>query len=150
MSNLISGFCFIRVATLRICYGLAFIGLTVAAHTVRADEGSLTPNLDILTIQRVRSGADWLLSYRLSTNVALTRSSDTVRVRPRFSSVPKLHFVAELKKESVGATDLRWQIVPNSDRVSLSPLLRFESKGERLEIKPRRTSVSVVWRKAFP
>lgn len=150
MSNFISGFCFIQVATLRICFGLVFAGLAVAAHTAQSEESSFAPDLDILTIQPVRSDADSLLPYRLNMNIALTRSADTAPVGSGFNNAPRLHLIAEPIKEAVWPTAARWQVTPDSDRISLSPLLRFESKGERFEIKPRRHSVWVGWRKAFP
>lgn len=148
--SLISGSCFIQAAMLRMCFGLVFVGLAVVAHTAQSEEGSFAPDLDILTIQPVRSVADWLLPDRLNTNVALTRSADTASVWSGFSNTPRLHLVAEPKKEAVWSTDARWQVTPDSDRVSLSTLLRFESKGERIEIRPRRHSVWFVWRKAYP
>lgn len=150
MSNFISGF-FIQVAMFRICFGLAFVGLAVAAHTAQSEESSFAPDLDILTIQPVRSDADSLLPYRLNMNIALTRSVDTAPIGSGFSNnAPRLHLIAEPKKEAAWSTAARWQVTHDSDSISLSPLLRFESKGERFEIKPQRHSVWVRWRKAFP
>ena len=132
-------------------FGFVFVGLAVAAHTAQSEEGSFAPNPDILTIQLVRSDADWLLPYRLNTNVALTRSEDSAPAGSGFSNTPRLFLVAEPKKEAVWSTNARGQITSDSGRASLSPLLLcFESKQERLEIKPRRDSVWVVLRKAFP
>ena len=150
MSTLISGSSFIQAAMLRMCFGLVFIGLAVASHTVQSKEGSFAPDLDILTIQPVRADADWLLPYRLNTSIALGRSADTAPVGSVFSNTPRLYLVAEPKKESVWSTDARWQVAPDSEQVSLSPVLRFESKGERIEIKPRRRSIWFEWRKTFP
>lgn len=149
MSNFIFDLCFIRAAILRMCFGLVFVGLAVATHTAQSEEISFAPDLNILTIQPVRSVADWLLPQRLNVSVVLTRSDDTA-VGSEFSNMPRLHRVNDLKKETSWSTNARWQVTPDSDRVSLSPVLRFESKGERLEIKPQRHSVQITWRKAFP
>lgn len=148
MFSPISSSCFIQVVMLRICFWFVFAGFTVAAHTARSEEGSFAPDLDVLTIQLVRSDADWLLPYRLNTNVALIRSEEISSVGSEFSNTPRLHLVAEQK--NLWSTSARWQIISNSDHTSLSPLLRFESKEERLEIKPQRNSIYVVWRKALP
>lgn len=150
MSTLISGSCSFQAVMLRMCFGLVFVGLAVAAHTAQSEESSFAPDLDILTVQPVRSDTDSLLPYRLNMNIALTRSADTTPAGSGFSNAPRLHLIAEPKKETAWSTDARWKTTPDSDRISLSPLLRFDSKGERIEIKPRRHSVWVGWRKAFP
>jgi len=150
MYSLISGSCFIQVAMLRMCFGLVFVGLAVAAHTAQSEESRFAPDLDILTIHLANSDADSLLHYRLNANVALTRSAETAPIGSGFSNAPQLRLIAEPKKETVWPIHTHWQVTSDSDRASLSPLLRFESKGDRIEIKPRRHSVWVGWRRAFP
>lgn len=150
MSSLISsGSDFIQAVMLRVCFGLVFVGLTVAAHTAQSEENPFAPDLDILTIQSVRANGD-LLTYRFNASITLTRSADTAPAGSGFSNTPQLHAVAEPGKETVWPTNSRWQVTPYSDHVSLSPALRFESKGGRFEIKPRRHSVWFGWRKTFP
>src|SRR5450759_5087943 len=120
---------------MHLCLGFVFVGLAVAAHTAQSEEGSFAPNPDILTIQLVRSDADWLLPYpyRLNTNVALTRFEDSAPAGSGFSNTPRLFLVAEPKKEAVWSTNARRQITPDSGCSSLSPLLLcFESKQETL------------------
>jgi D-alanyl-D-alanine endopeptidase (penicillin-binding protein 7) len=136
MSSLIPGSCFIQEA-MHLCFGFVFVGLAVAAHTAQSEEGSFAPNPDILTVQLVRSDADWLLPYRLNTNVALTRSEDSAPAGSGFSNTPRLFLVAEPKKEAVWSTNARGQITSDSGRASLSPLLHNESKEEPLEINPQ-------------
>ena len=150
MFSLISGSGFIQAVMLRMCFGLVFIGLAVAAHTAQSEESPFAPELDILTIQPVRVNGDRLLPYRFNANITLTRSEDAAPAGSGFGNTPRLHIVAEPKKEATWSTSSRWQVTPDSDRISLSPVLRFESKGERFEIKPRRHSIWVGWRKAFP
>lgn len=151
MSSLIPVSCFNQTTMLHICLGFVFVGLAVAAHAAQSEEGSFAPNLDILTTQLVRSDADWLLPYRLNTNVALTRSEDSAPAGSGFSNTPRSFLVTKPKEEAIWLTNARRQITSDSDCSSLSPLqLCFESKEERLEIKPRPDSVWVVWRKAFP
>ncbi|MDD5300350.1 MAG: hypothetical protein PHD65_07630 [Gallionella sp.] len=150
MSNFISGSGFIQAAMLRICVGLIFVGLAVAAHTAQSEESPFAPGLDILTIQPVRASADRLLPYHLNASITLTRSAEAAPAGSGFGNTPQFHIVAEPKKEAVWSTNARWQIAPDSDRISLSPVLRFESKEGRFEIKPRRHSVWFGWRKTFP
>lgn len=145
MSNIVFDSGFIRAFRLRMCLGFVFVGLAVAAHTAQSAEGSFTPGLEILSIQLVRSDADWL-----NTNVALTRSENNAQVWSGISNTSRLYLVAEPKKEAVWSANARWQITPDNGRASLSPLLRFESKGGRIDIKPRRHSVWFEWRKALP
>lgn len=149
MSNFISDSRFIQAAVFRMCFGLMFVGMAVAAHTARSEEGFFARDLDILTIQRAPSGADWLFPYQVRTDIVLARSGNIVPVGYGFSNALRLGLVAEPKEETAWSTNARWQIAPSSDRTSLSPILHLESKGDRLEIKPRRNSISVVWRKAF-
>ncbi|MDO8291826.1 MAG: hypothetical protein Q7T29_03005 [Gallionella sp.] len=149
MFNSISGSCFFQAAMLRMCFGLVFVGLAVAAHTAQSEESSLASDLEILTIQPVRPDADWLRPYRISMSFALTRSMDSAPIGARLSHTPRLHPVANPRKEIAWPTNARWQIARDSGRVSLSPLLRFESAGERIEVKPRRNSFQIVWRKDF-
>src|SRR5450756_114361 len=107
MSSLIPGSCFIQEA-MHLCFGFVFVGLALAAHTAHSEEGSFAPNPDILTIQLVRSDADWLLPYRLNTNVALTRSGDSAPAGSGFSNTPRLFLVAEPKKEAVWSTTVSY------------------------------------------
>src|ERR1039458_8938441 len=130
MSGLIPDSCFIQGA-MHLCFGFVFVGLAVAAHTAQSEEGSFAPNPDILTVQLVRSDADWLLPYpyRLHTHVALTRSEDPPPAGSGFSNTPRLFLVAEPKKEAVWSTNARGQITSDSGRASLSPLPPHESNG---------------------
>ena len=153
MSSLIPDYLF-QAAMLRMCFLVLFIGLTVAVHTAQAEEGLFPPDLDILAVQAVRADTYWLFPYRINTHFMLARSEDAAPVGSVFSNTPKLHFVAEPKRETLWPTNERWQLTSGSDhdagRISLAPVLRFESKGEQIEIKPRRKSIWIVWRKAFP
>lgn len=140
---------FTQTFMLRICSGLVLAGLTVAAHKAQSEEGSFAPDLEILTIQPTRSGTGWLIPYRLKANFPLNQSADVVSTDAAPDNMPKLHLVAEPKKPASWPTSSGWQTAPGNDRAILSPILRFESKGERLEIKPYRRSLWVVWRQSL-
>lgn len=150
MYNLISGSCSIQATMIRMCFGLVFVCLAVVAHTAQSEEISFAPDMDILTIRTVSAGADRIFPYRFNANIALIRSTDAVPAVSVFSNTPRLYIVAEPKREITWPTNAQWQIASDSNRVLLSPTLRFESKGERFEIKPRRHSIWAGWRKEFP
>lgn len=149
MSGLISGSGFIQTTLLRMCFGLVFVGLAVATHTAWSEESPFAPDLDVLTIQPVRAKGD-LLPYRFNTSITLTHPTDITPAGSGFGNTPRLHIVVEPKKEVAWSVNSHWQVTQGSDRISLSPVLRFESKDERIEVKPRRNSIWVGWRKAFP
>jgi len=148
MSNLISYPRLIHATMLRMCFWLMSIGLAVMANKAQSEEGSFATDLDILSIQPVRSGAGALFPYRFKTDVVLARTDNFTPAGSGLSNTLRLRLVAKPKEEVVWPANSRWQI-SNSDRASLSPVLHFESKGERIEIKPRHHSIWVVWRKAL-
>ncbi len=149
MHNFISDSRFIQPAMFRMCFGLIFVGMAIAAHTAQSEEVSVARDLKVLTIRQAYSGADWLFPYQINTDMVLAHAENTTHVGSKFSHTLRLGIVAEPKKETVWATNARWQIATDSDRVLLSPLLRFESQEGQLEIKPRRHSIWAVWRKAI-
>lgn len=153
MFRLISDCCFIRYALLRRCFGLLFMVLVAASHTAHCEEISFASDLDIYTIQPVRSSADQRSPYRISLNLAFTRAEDTAPLGAGFGNAPRLEYVAGSTHETIGSIDNHWKIAPdnalNAALNSLSALLRYESKNDRFVIKPRRNSLLVEWRKAF-
>jgi len=147
MYSLILSYRFTQATMLRMCFWLVFAGFAATAHTAQSEEGAFSTDLEILTIQPVRSGIEGLLPYRLDVNFTLIRSKDSA---PVGSSTPRLYLVAEPKKEAGWTTNSRWKVASESDHVLVSPILRFESKGERIEIKPQRHAVWIGWRKELP
>ncbi|MDO8465616.1 MAG: AMIN domain-containing protein [Gallionella sp.] len=121
---------------------------TIAAHTARYEEDSFASDLDILMIQPAHPDTDWLFFHRPNKNFVLSLSGDTPSTMTELSNTPKLHVVAKPRKEVIWLTNERWQIA--SDGALFSPILRFESKGERLDIKPRRRSIWFGWCETFP
>jgi hypothetical protein len=126
-----------------------FVGLAVSAHTAQSEEGSFALKKDILSIKPVSSDTHWLPSYRLNTSVALNRSKDAAPTGAGFSSTPRLHLVAEPKKEDGWSINIQKQIPSNSDCSALSSHPCFDSNEERPDIKPHRESFWFVLRKVF-
>ncbi|MBI5439461.1 MAG: hypothetical protein HY936_11060 [Nitrosomonadales bacterium] len=120
----------------------------IAAYTAQPEDGLFAPDRDILIIRQARSDTGWLFPYLPNANFALSLSSDTASVMPGLRGIPQKLIVGNPKKGAVWPTNARWQIA--SDGPLFSPILRFESKEERLDIKPRRRSIWIGWGEAFP
>ena len=139
MPSLISGPCFIKAATLRICCGLVFVGLSMAAYTAQSEEGSLASDLDILTIQPAHSGDDFLPPYQFSASVVLARLPDTTLTGLESGDAPQLFSAVKPQPETVNTVNAPRQQAYDGSRVSLPRLLRVEFKGNLANItfKPR-------------
>lgn len=131
MPSFIPSFCFLRAAMSRMCIGLAFVGLAVAAHAVQSEEH---PHLDILTIQLARSDIGRTLPYRLDASAPAWPGLDN-RVR--------LYPVAGPQKETAWPTNPGWQSSPDRSHISLRHLLRVEFKGDMANITFGPRSVSI-------
>ncbi|MBI3222113.1 MAG: hypothetical protein HYZ46_03335 [Nitrosomonadales bacterium] len=149
MFHLISGLCFFQSGWMHIRFFMAFLGLLVAAHAARSEEDASAHDLDILAIQVERSDVDQLLPYQINATVVLERAKDIGRAGPEFSGTAQIYLVAESKKDVAWEEKSHWELAPAGGSAGLSPLLRFESKGERIEIKPRFHSIWFIWRKAL-
>jgi len=139
MSSLISGSCFIKAATLRICCGLVFVGLSMAACTAQSEEASLASDLDILTIQPAHSGGNFLPPYQFSASVVLARFPDTTSTELESGGAPQLFSAAKPQQETAHTINTPWPQAYDGNRVSLPRLLRVEFKGDLANItfKPR-------------
>ncbi|MFZ2300953.1 MAG: hypothetical protein WAW10_03665 [Gallionella sp.] len=120
----------------------------IAAYRVQSEEDLFAPDLDRSTIQLELPDADWLFSHRHNEYLASSFSGDAAPNMSRPNSTSRSHTVATTRNEVIWLTNERWQIA--SDSALFSPVLRFESKGERFDIKPRRRSIWFGWRETFP
>ena len=149
MPDLISVSCHTGLIALRLYLGLVLAGLAVAAHAAQPEGGHLAPRLDLLAAHSTQPDAGWMPPYRFSAGVALTTSTSVAPAELWNSSASPSSSFVKPEKETLWATNNRWQVTPGSDRASLSPLLRFESGKERIEVIPRSSSIWMVWRRAF-
>lgn len=147
MLNLIFGYAFIHSIMLCMRFGLVLAGFLVALPEAQSEEEIAVHDLDIVKIQVV-PGTDGLFPYYFNARIELVRTKDTALVGTKFSATPQMSLVAEPKKEAAWSTGSAWKVTPGSDRARLSPSLRFESKGVRIEIKPRLHSIWFLWRKS--
>lgn len=147
MSNLISGYTGVQAAMLRMCFWLMSIGLVFAASKAQSEEYPVATDLDLLAIQPLHSGADWLFPYQVKTDFIPAPRENTA-AGSGLSNTLRLRLVTKPKEEAAWPASAHWQI-SNGDRTSLSPVLRFETENDRFEIKPRHNSIWVEWRKGF-
>ena len=137
----------------RLVFGLVLMGMVVAAQAAQPESGVFAPQLDLLTVQPAQFDADRLVRashYRFTASIVLIHPADAAPFGLGFNSTSRLAPAAEPQKETAWATNGDWTRFFDSDRSSLSPRLRFESKGQQFEIRPRTHSVWVQWKKDLP
>ncbi len=138
-----------RVAALRVCFGLALAGLFATPYTAKSEEGFWAPTLYEATIQSAISNTDAQHAYRLNAGITLNGSEDAALSGTGFGNTPRLHGYAEPKQQPLWSPEEHWKVSPVNERISLSALLRYESKNDQITIKPRRHSIWFEWRKSF-
>jgi len=132
-------------------FGLLLLGMAVATQAAEPGNALSPGHLDLLTVQPQQFDADGLARarpYRLTLSLVPVRPDDSTSFGPGFSYPSRLSPVVETQKEVAWATRSNSTFLDGA-RAAWLPLLRLETKGERLEIKPRRHSLSIQWNKAF-
>jgi len=133
-------------------FEILLMGMAVAAHAAAPENSSFFSTPDLPTVDIVQfeaNGPARTALYRLTLSIVPTRSVDTGPFGSELGSTPRLTPVIERPKEIAWAASANRMKFGGSDGSSWSPSMRFESKGERLEIRPRRHSLSINWHKAF-
>jgi hypothetical protein len=125
----------VRANTLRVCFCLALVGLLATPYPAKSEEDFFAPGLEVATIQSAISNTAEQHSYRVSAIIALGRSENAALSDTRFGNTLRPQGIAEPKQETLWPTEEHWKIAPLNERVSLSALLRYESKGDRISIK---------------
>lgn len=134
----------------RLGSGLVLLAMALVANATELEDSVFFRHPDLLTVQIAQFNMDGLVRakpYRLSLSIVPIYSSFNAPFGPGLSRASQLPPVAE--SHNAWATTNNWEQFFDKDHPSSLPLLRLESKGERLEIKPRRHSVSIQWSKAF-
>ncbi len=139
----------IRTIAQRMFFGLIWAGLAVVSHTAQSEEGFWPPAMELATIKSAISNTDAQHAYRLSTSIALSRSEVATPFGSEFGNFPERSIAIDPQKNTALTANPTWQFTPGGGSVFLSSLLRFESKTDRIEIKPKRHSISFTWRKSF-
>ena len=131
------------------CRGLALLLLVgaAAAEGADADSRAAPPYADLATLQIMQFGNDAAVRdppYRLSLSLVPPRPSNGEPFAPGFAAA-NIYAPIVAPQIPAASSDNRF-----SGSTSWSPLLRLDTKGERLELKPRRHSLSLQWNKSFP
>lgn len=133
-------------------FEILLLGMAVAAHAAEPVNSSFFRNSDLPTVDIVQFEANGLARtalYRLTLSIVPIRSVDTGSFGSELGSTPRLTTVTERQKEIAWAPNANWTKFVGGDGSSWSPSMRLETKGERLDIRPRRHSLSIIWHKAF-
>lgn len=133
-------------------FGLLLLGMAVVANAAEPENVvfSRSPELPMLRVVQFESAVrEHATPYRLSLSVVPTPPQEISPFGAEFDSTSRLPAAIERQKEIAWVANTNRTGIFGRERTSLLPLLRFESKVERLEVRPRRHSLSVEWRLAF-
>ncbi len=133
-------------------FELVLLGIAFLAHGAESENSDFSRNPDLSTIQIVQLTPDKLFRtkpYLLILSLVPVQSTNNATFESKFGGPSRLPEVSEKQKEIVWTAKATCIDAFGGCRTSLLPLLRLETKGERLEIKPRRHSLSINWRKTF-
>lgn len=132
------GSCRLKAAVPRICLCLVLASITAALHAAQSMENILTPDPAMTTLQHTEPRA----LYRINPNRAFTMDA---AARPSAGG----GMFPGAQADSLWATSAHWKITQGNNLALFKPQLNFETKDQRFEIKPRRRSLTVEWRKSF-
>lgn len=128
------------------------LGMAIAAHATEPEDRAFLRNTNQPAVQIVQLdtvGSARVKPFLLILSIVPVPSSDAAPFRLGFDDPGRLPATVEKKKEIAWAANANWPEVLGRDRASLVPHLRLELNGERVEIRPRRHSLSLEWRKGF-
>lgn len=137
----------------RLGFGLLLLAMAVIAYAAEPGNGEFSLDSDLPTVQIAQFKTDGQFrttSYRLTLSIVPTHSTNAMSFGSGFGSTSRLPPVAEREKHIIWAGNARMPGFFESGKASMLPQLRLESKGERLELKPRRHSLSIQWSKTLP
>jgi hypothetical protein len=141
-----SGFNQARVAIRGLCSGLLLLGFAVAAHAAQPGTDSYSTSSDLFTIQLEHYDGMRLAAYQFGSKVGVADTADNVVPgASRFGATTDLPSFIKLLKLPSWVASISWHMSVDSDRASLSPNLRVESKETLFVIKPTDHSVWMVW-----
>ena len=135
----------------RFGFGLLLLGMALMAQAAAPENSLSFRHPDLLTVQIVQLDIDGFVRpkpYRLSLSIVPIHSADDMRFGSVSNSSSRLAPIVE-RPTNWATTDNLSRFI-DRDHGASSALLRLETKGERIEIRPRRHSLSIQWRKSFP
>jgi hypothetical protein len=147
MNTSVSASCFIsaQAAILCLCMGLFLVGFAVAAHAAQPEAALFSTRPDLLTIRLEQYDGMRLAAYRFDTRVGIADTADNIPGASRFGGTSGvIGYIKQLKLPDWVAS-IGWHLAADSDRASLAPYLRVESKETLIVIKPLEHSALMVW-----
>ena len=150
MTTSTSDSCFIqaRAAMLRLCLGCVLCSLVFkmhAAHAAQPEADLFVPGLDLVSIKLAHDSVQ-TVPDRFSASLVI---ADTVSERVRFGGTSSFPDLINMEKVTAWVASIRWHMIADGNRASLSPQLRVETKETLIEIKPVERSVWMVWSRAL-
>lgn len=126
--------------------GLLLLVTATTANAVTPEYSEFFRDQDLPSIQIAQFHLDGLpkvKDYQLTLSIVPIRPAGVASFGAGFNSASRLHPVVD--QPVAWATNNYWGRFFDNDSSASTPLLRLESKNERLEIRPRRHSLSIQW-----
>ena len=127
---------------------LVLLSMALAVHAEPAERVSMR-TADLIAVPLVAfeaAGPTHTRPYRLIMSIVPVSAVETHPFGRNGDSTSRLTIAIAAKQETEWKTSYNATRFGDSARASLLSVLRFESRGERIEIKPRRHSLSIAWR----
>jgi hypothetical protein len=137
----------------RLGIALVLLGLAAATHAAPPGDGIFLPSLDLLAVQPMQFDAAGLARatpYRFTAGIVPIPVTGNAPSGVVFGNTSRASSTLSPHEETSWTANAGWTQFIGGDRTSWSPLLRVESKAERLELVPRRHSVWIQWRRSLP
>ena len=149
MNTSVSGSYFIQAqaSILCMCMGLFLVGFPVATHAAQPESGLFSTRPDLLTIQLEKFDSMRQAAYRFDTRIGIADTSGNVSGASRIGGTSGVPSFINLIKLPSWVASIRWHMADDSDRASLAPYLRVESKETLVVIKPIEHSAWMIWHK---
>lgn len=139
-----------RAAMLRLCLGCVLCSLFFgmhAAHAAQSEADLFSTRPDLLAFQLERYDSMRLPAYRFDARIGIADTSGNVSGASRIGGTSGVPGFINLIKSPSWVASISWHMADDSDRASLAPYLRVESKETLVVIKPIQHSAWMIWHK---
>ena len=128
---------------------LVFLLITLAAHAAEPEDHVSIRTFDLISVSFVNFEIARPMHphpFQMMMRIMPTPGVDTHPFGRYGDSTSRLAIAIEAKLEIEWKSSSNVTQIGDRTRASLLSVLRFESRGERIEVKPRRHSLSIEWR----
>jgi len=140
----------------RLSSALMLLGMAAMAHAVVPENGLVLNEFDFPSIQIVQfnlsraiRSQSYLLSLSIVPIVPMRAAGIIAPYGTGLGNAYQVPVTAVSGKEVAWTSNNHWTHFIDSKATSPTPILRLETKGERIEIRPRRSSISIQWVKTI-